>query len=35
MYYNLNVPSARTTFAGGTKAFKYAATSNWNFLQLI
>ncbi len=32
MYYNLNVPSARTHL--GTKAFKYAALSDWNFLQM-
>ncbi len=32
MYYNLNVPSARTNL--GTKAFKYAAPSDWNFLQM-
>ncbi len=29
MYYNLNVPSARTHL--GTKAFKYAALSDWNY----
>ncbi len=32
MYYNLNVPSARTNL--GTEAFKYAAPSDWNFLQM-
>ncbi len=32
MYYNLNVPSSRTNL--GTKAFKYAAPSDWNFLQM-
>ncbi len=32
MYYNLNVHSARTNL--GTKAFKYAAPSDWNFLQM-
>ncbi len=33
MYYNLNVPSARTKLSS-TKAFKYAAPSDWNFLQM-
>ncbi len=31
MYYNLNV-SSRTKL--GTKAFKYAAPSDWTFLQM-
>ncbi len=32
MYYNFNVPSARTNL--GSKAYKYAAPSDWNILQM-
>ncbi len=32
MYYNLNVPSARTNL--GNKAFKYSAPTDWNSLQI-